>query len=164
MWCYKYYNYIQMWFPFTLHWHKITHFILLKSSVMVCSVSVCESHLVLKSKAVAFRIGLFAGSESWNDKYKTAQILSVRCKHYLPRGRVVTEIEEHAGEPVVDFIQSQLFLWRLQDCLGYNKRAFYVIIEYSEVEYSEVHLPILSWRHKWTVAWCLCIYNTQNWE
>lgn len=44
---------------------------------------------------MAFRIGLFVGSESWNDKY---------CISYLPCGSVVTEVEEHAGKPVIDFI------------------------------------------------------------
>lgn len=32
----------------------------------------------------------------------------------LPCGRVVSEVEEHGGEPVVDVIQRALLVWRLQ--------------------------------------------------
>lgn len=69
---------------------------------------------MLKTVAVAFRIG-FVGSELWNDKYKNAKILSdsANTMSYLPCGCVVSEIKEHAGEPVIDFIESQLFLWSL---------------------------------------------------
>lgn len=35
----------------------------------------------------------------------------------LPGCSVVSEVKEHGGEPVVNLIQSALFVWRLQDRL-----------------------------------------------
>lgn len=62
--------------------------------------SSCEIFMVCKREDVGFRIGLFVGSESWNDKCA----LYKYCISYLPCGSVVTEVEERAGKPVIDFI------------------------------------------------------------
>lgn len=41
----------------------------------------------------------------------------------LPGGSVVSEIEEHGSEPVVNLIQSALFVWRLEDRLQTVKQS-----------------------------------------
>lgn len=42
---------------------------------------------------------------------------SSRIVEYLPGSSVVSEVEEHGGEPVVNLIQSALLVYRLQDRL-----------------------------------------------
>lgn len=40
----------------------------------------------------------------------------------LPGCSVVSEVVEHGSEPVVDLIQSALFVWRLQDRLQSDRQ------------------------------------------
>lgn len=40
-----------------------------------------------------------------------------RARAYLPRRRVASEVGKHSREPVVDFVQCQLFFWRFEDGL-----------------------------------------------
>lgn len=50
----------------------------------------------------------------------TCGLFSVYFRHYLPRGGVPAEVAERVLEPVVDLVQRQLLLRRLDDGLEYE--------------------------------------------
>lgn len=52
--------------------------------------------------------------------HKTLVKAEVVTHCILPGGSVMSEVEEHGSEPVVNLIQSPLFVWRLQDRPSYQ--------------------------------------------